>query len=236
MDSALKAVLFVRVPAVPAAIDAQWNAWYDQVHIEYRMRMPGFHSARRYRVEEGPQRCFVLYELASVGALTTPEYIEHRRWEYAQPTTAFEAVGPNLPGFERGVYEKRGGAQAPSTALDAPEVFVAGHDPAPDGEKSFEEWFDGVHQPQMLGVPGVRAVRRFRMTRTPLTAKSGLRTESPQHLAAYYVDVGTADQVTFRREVLSSWERSRRGDAPVFEMLGTCIYTTHAKAQQKSTP
>lgn len=35
------AVLFVRVPAVPAEIDAEWNAWYDTEHARAIERMPG---------------------------------------------------------------------------------------------------------------------------------------------------------------------------------------------------
>lgn len=230
MDAAGQTVLFVRVPAVDPSIDASWQTWYDQVHIEYRMRMPGFLSARRYRVDAGVQRCFVLYEMTSVEAMTSPPYLEHRRWEYAQPATSFEAIGPKLPGFERGVYESRGSTGESASALDAPFVYIAGHDPDPSEEKAFDVWFRDEHEPRIRRTRGVTTIRRFAMTQAALGAKSGLRTESPQRFAAYYLDAGAGDAAAFQRDVRESWKRSPRGVAPTFEMLGACIYTTYATA------
>lgn len=224
------AVLFVRVPAVPAEIDSAWNAWYDTVHIAYRMDKPHFLGARRYHVLSGATRCFVLYELAGVDALTSPQYLEHRRWETAQPAGTFESIGPKLPGFERGVYEQIYGPDEPCASFDTPAIFLAGHDPLPADEDVFNTWYDTEHARAIERMPGVAALRRFKLTQTPLTAKSGVRTARPGYLAAYYLSSeAVAEGETFRQEIEATWRRGQGGVVPRFAILGRCIYSVAAR-------
>ena len=224
------AVLFIRVPAVPAEIDAEWNAWYDRLHIEYRMNKPHFLGARRYRVLSGTPQCFVLYELSSVDALTSPAYLELRQWEGSQPPGSFELIAPNLPGFERGVYEQISGSEWPSEALDTATIFVAGHDPLPDDEDAFNAWYDGEHASAVKRVPGVTALRRFRLTRSPMTSKSGKKTTRPQYVAAYYLSSeAAAESEAFSSAIESTWTKGHSGGAPRFSILGHCIYSTAAR-------
>lgn len=99
-----RALLFVRVPPVPAAIEPEWTRWYDHEHIAYRLDKPGFLGARRYRVDGGPLAHLALYELEDPSALASDAYLAHRRWEEAQVAPRFEAIAPRMPGFRRGVY------------------------------------------------------------------------------------------------------------------------------------
>ncbi|MBI4191055.1 MAG: hypothetical protein HY525_11020 [Betaproteobacteria bacterium] len=225
-----RAVLFVRVPAVPAEIDAEWNAWYDEIHIAYRMDKPHFLGARRYHALAGEPRCFVLYELACVDALTSPQYLEHRRWETAQPAGTFESIGPKLPGFERGVYEQTYGPQWPCKSFETSTIFLAGHDPLPADEDAFNTWYDTEHARAIERMPGVTALRRFKLTQTPLTARSGVRTARPEYLAAYYLTFeAVAEGETFRQEIETTWRKGQGGVAPRFAMLGRLIYSVAAK-------
>ena len=223
------AVLFVRVPAVPAEIEGDWNAWYDKVHIQYRMDKPHFLGASRYRVLSGAPRYFVFYELSSVDALTSPQYLAHRRWETAQPEGTFEWIGPRLFGFERGVYEQTCGPQWGSGSLDTSAIFLAGHDPESGHEASFNAWYDTEHARAIERMPGVDALRRFRLTQTAFTTQSGVRTARPQYLAAYYLtSEAVAEDETFRQAIETTW-RKGQGDAPTrFAILGHCIYSVAA--------
>lgn len=228
MTTQQPAVLFVRVPAVRAEIDAEWNAWYDNTHIEYRMNMPHFLGACRYRVLAGKPSCFVFYELSSVAALTSPRYLEHRQWEASRPAEAFESIAPKLPGFERGVYEQTYGPPWPSKSLDADAIFIAGHDPSSGGESSGNAW-DGIeHTRAIEAMPGVVAVRRFKLAQALLTEKSGTKTARPQYFAAYYLtSEAVAEGEAFKQEIESTW---REGDAAArFAILGRRIYSTPAR-------
>jgi len=70
-------VLAVFVDIDPA-MDADFNAWYNQEHVGDLLGMPGFLNAARYQILKGGPRYLACYELESVDALGTPEYLEFR--------------------------------------------------------------------------------------------------------------------------------------------------------------
>jgi len=83
-------------------------------------------------------------------------------------------------------------------------------------------------------MPGVAALRRFKLTQTPLTAKSGVRTARPEYLAAYYLtSEAVAEGEAFRQEIESTWRRGQRDGTSRFAILGRCIYSVAAKAPKK---
>jgi hypothetical protein len=55
--------------------EAEFNRWYDEEHLMERIACPGFLGARRFRAIEGTPRYLALYELESLKALGTPEYL-----------------------------------------------------------------------------------------------------------------------------------------------------------------
>src|SRR5208282_236905 len=167
------AVLFLRVPAVASDMEAAYETWYDEVHIRYRMDKPHFLGAQRYEVLAGQQRYFVFYELSCPSALTSAEYLALREWEAARPAGTFEGAGSGRPGFERGLYEQVAGPSWPAPWLEAPAVYIAGHDPAVEQERAFGEWFDGEHTSAVASIPGVLALRRLVLTNVPLGPRSG---------------------------------------------------------------
>lgn len=59
---------------VSAEHDADFNAWYDQEHVEERARLEGFVSAARYEVLGAGKRYLGLYRTESLDAFTTPAY------------------------------------------------------------------------------------------------------------------------------------------------------------------
>jgi len=58
----------------PAVID-DVRAWHSHEHIPERLTLPGFLRARRYAGLDGPTAWFILYEVETFAALTTPEYL-----------------------------------------------------------------------------------------------------------------------------------------------------------------
>lgn len=224
MSDPQSAILFLRVPPAPPHEAADYERWYDQSHIRYRMDKPYFKGAERYDVLHGKHRYFVFYELSAIDALTTPEYLALRDWEAQQPEDSFEAVGRRREGFERGVYEQRSGPLFIRPQTDAPVVYIAGHTPAADDEAAFETWYDEVHIPSIARIPGVRAVRRFVLTKAQMGPQSGRRTERPTCVAAYYLaSEHVAEGEAFVREMQAAKAREGGADEP-YILLGRRVH------------
>ena len=71
----------------PAAMEEEFNAWYDAEHLPERLAIPGFRSARRWVAEVAPGegKYLATYELDGPGVLQSPAYLE--RFANATPWT-----------------------------------------------------------------------------------------------------------------------------------------------------
>jgi hypothetical protein len=71
--------LLLTLTEPPAAMDEEFNAWYDDEHLAERLAIPGFRSATRWvaDVPPGAGRYLATYELDSVHVLSSPAYL-HR--------------------------------------------------------------------------------------------------------------------------------------------------------------
>jgi hypothetical protein len=73
-DLKRRGLLLVMGEPHPVA-DAEFNRWYDEEHLKERIACPGFLGARRFRAVEGTPRYLALYELGSLEALETQQYL-----------------------------------------------------------------------------------------------------------------------------------------------------------------
>jgi len=73
--------LLLTMTEPPAAMEEEFNAWYDDEHLAERLAVPGFRSARRWvaDVPPGGGKYLATYELDSAGVLFTPEYLARLR-------------------------------------------------------------------------------------------------------------------------------------------------------------
>ncbi|MCW5622610.1 MAG: hypothetical protein KIS79_15995 [Burkholderiales bacterium] len=78
--------------------DAEFNAWYEAEHLDQRLAVPGFHSARRYRALDDRYAYSALYELDAPGVLQSPAY----RAPLADPTPRTRAIMPHFIDMTRG--------------------------------------------------------------------------------------------------------------------------------------
>jgi hypothetical protein len=85
--------LLIVTAEVDAAVEAEWNRWYDEVHLPDALACPGVLRGRRYLTageisesERGQGRrtrarlYTTVYELASPEAVATPEFTAMRGW------------------------------------------------------------------------------------------------------------------------------------------------------------
>jgi len=79
--------LLLTMTEPPAAMDEEFNAWYDSEHLPERLSIQGFRCARRWVADTAPGegKYLATYELDSPGVLMTPEYLA--RFEGATPWT-----------------------------------------------------------------------------------------------------------------------------------------------------
>ena len=83
----MKRGLLLTMTEPSAAMDEEFNAWYDGEHLPERLAIAGFRSARRWVAEAvpGEGRYLATYELDSEAVLSSPEYLA--RFEAATPWT-----------------------------------------------------------------------------------------------------------------------------------------------------
>jgi hypothetical protein len=77
----VKRGLLLTITEPPAAMEEEFNAWYDEEHLPERLAIPGFRSARRWvaDVPPGEGKYLATYELDSFAVLQSPEYLARFR-------------------------------------------------------------------------------------------------------------------------------------------------------------
>ncbi|HKZ08053.1 MAG TPA: hypothetical protein VJU81_21490 [Methylomirabilota bacterium] len=94
----LPGCLLIVTAEVDAEVDAQWNHWYDTVHLPDALKCPGVRHGRRYvssgeisettrgKTEKTTRRIYTtIYELDGPNATTTPEFQAMRGWSHFAP-------------------------------------------------------------------------------------------------------------------------------------------------------
>jgi hypothetical protein len=81
----------VRVDIDPAR-EAEFNTWYEAVHIPALLACPGWLSARRYLSLEGGPKYVAVYEVAGDWVYDTPEF---------HAVKGFMAFAPDVSNFTR---------------------------------------------------------------------------------------------------------------------------------------
>jgi hypothetical protein len=74
--------LLLTLTEPPAAMEEEFNAWYDTEHLAERLAIPGFRSARRWVLDSGVAdgkpgegKYLATYELDSVAVLSSKAYL-----------------------------------------------------------------------------------------------------------------------------------------------------------------
>ncbi|MBI3964965.1 MAG: hypothetical protein HY329_04950 [Chloroflexi bacterium] len=193
-----RGLLFVRID-VPAEVEADFQTWYNEEHIPWRLkRVPGFLSARRYRALEGSPKYAAVYDVASPAVLESREYVALRDEERDRPTEIAQRVVPRFSRLERSIYEEITPDPADYTPpAEGKILLVAMLVPRPDREEEFNAWYDTEHLPALKSIPGFLSARRFR-------ALEG----EPRYLALYDV----ADYSVFGGEAYKTKRESPWAD------------------------
>jgi hypothetical protein len=194
---------------IPAAVEEDFNHWYDEEHLAERAGIPGFLQARRYLSLQGTPKYIALYDTVDARVLQSDTYVKVLN----NATSWTQRVRPHFQNFVRNEYELvlTLGAipeKAPPYALLVRLEIDPGHD------AEFNDWYNTDHLPALTSVPGVYGARRYRAT-----------VGSPTYLAVYELanaDVPKSD--TWRKAADSPWTlRMRRLYRDLATNLGQLI-------------
>ena len=84
--------------------EAEFNKWYNEQHLPERMEIPGYVSARRFKLEEGDGALTYLciWELEDGSPLQSQMYREQN----ADPTALYLRVNQTIKARTRGLYRQ----------------------------------------------------------------------------------------------------------------------------------
>lgn len=67
--------------SIDPSVEAEWNEWYNTVHLPEIVACPGFHRAARYVSEEGGQRRYLtVYEVDGPQVIESLAFSQRRGW------------------------------------------------------------------------------------------------------------------------------------------------------------
>ena len=84
--------------------EEEFNRWYDEEHLQERLEIPGYISARRFKLEEGEGvlKYLCIWELADTSPLQSQEYQAQQR----HPSELRDRAHTYIKQRARGLYKQ----------------------------------------------------------------------------------------------------------------------------------
>jgi hypothetical protein len=142
--------------------DADFNAWYNEEHINDLLKLPGFLNAARYMALQGGPRYLACYELESAEAVQSEAYLHFRR----NPSAWTQRIALSTKGRNYSrlvctqIYPKENDPHVLGRSM-APALQIGRMQVPQEIEAKYNEYYDTVRTPANLEVPGCLAVRRY---------------------------------------------------------------------------
>ena len=149
---------------VPADVEADFNAWYNEEHLAERLAVPGVLSAARYESDSpGAPKHLAMYELENIGVLSSPEYLAARD----NPTEWTKRCSPEVLGttYIRNTYEQIFPDDLTEDTAQsgmAPALQIGRMTVPPELDAEWNDWYNAVYVPNYMKVPGCIRGRRYR--------------------------------------------------------------------------
>jgi len=193
-----------------AGKDTEFNQWYDQQHVPDMLSIPGFTAAQRFVTVQAATPTstlppyLVIYDVNTRDLDATNAEVMHR----IKAGTIRKGKAIDYPGIVTFIYAPLGPPQlAKRLAGTKPPDRIAGHDelktfelivfsnPVDAQEDEYNHWYDTMHVPDVLHVPGFISGQRFK-----LAQNASPDTAIPRYLArfeftSYDLDSTVADIV-----------------------------------------
>lgn len=147
----------LRVAAeVEPGVEAEWNRWYDEVHLPEIVDCPGFLRAARYVAALDGQRFYqALYELRGAEALESAAFASRRGWDRFRPHLRWTTR------LGRRIASARNAAASLSDRALPLCLLTVEAEIAAEAEDEWNAWYDGEHLPQVTACPGFVQSARY---------------------------------------------------------------------------
>jgi hypothetical protein len=144
---------------IPAALEEEFNEWYNTEHVPQRMEVPGFLNATRFKGVDADASYLCVYDLESVDVLKTRSYLHivgegRTAWTRRLHHNFFSPI-------TRRVYQR---SESDYRALPrgvARGLWLETFDVPEASEENYLGWFRGSYLSALKSVPGVVRVREF---------------------------------------------------------------------------
>lgn len=144
---------------------ADFREWHNREHAIERSGIPGFQRSRRYRAVDHAARYFMLYELDSANALTSPGYLDR----LSNPTAWTRRMGPVFSNSSRSLCHVRFSRGVGQGGL----IYTLAYDVAPGREDEHYRHLAHKVLPALADEPGVVGAHLCSAD----MSKSGVKTE-----------------------------------------------------------
>lgn len=97
--------IMVVMMQVDPADEADFNRWYDEEHLRERLEIPGYISARRFKLQEGTDgmlNFLCIWELEDASPLSSEMYRQQR----ARVTDLHRRANSVIKSRARGIYQQ----------------------------------------------------------------------------------------------------------------------------------
>lgn len=97
--------IMVVMMQVDPADEADFNRWYDEEHLRERLEIPGYISARRFKLQEGTDgmlNFLCIWELEDASPLSSEMYQQQR----ARVTDLHRRANAVIKSRARGIYQQ----------------------------------------------------------------------------------------------------------------------------------
>ena len=155
-----RSIFLVYTDLVDSKYDEEFNAWYDTQHLPQLLELPGFLDAARYVAVKGGPKYLAAYELETVDAVRTPQFLNRPipPWDRRMSP---RVIGRN---FTRIVGEQIFPEAVEQADRGMAPVLQIGRMSVPDDiDAEWNAWYNGEYIPGYRKVPGVIYARRFRV-------------------------------------------------------------------------
>ena len=155
-----RSIFLVYTDLVDSKYDEEFNAWYDTQHLPQLLELPGFLDAARYVAVKGGPQYLAAYELETVDAVRTPQFLNRPipPWDRRMSP---RVIGRN---FTRIVGQQIFPEVVEQADRGMAPVLQIGRMSVPDDiDAEWNAWYNGEYIPGYRKVPGVIYARRFRV-------------------------------------------------------------------------
>ena len=206
----------------------EYNDWYTKQHVDDVLRIPGILTGRRFtRMEQqqSPDQPYKYSAMYDIEAEMTPQIISElsRRANTPEMPLSTAVADPRYLSF----FEAIAPQASVGPGFNARFTLVVMTNAAEGRDDEFNDWYNNIHIPDLLRVPGIVAAQRFRLLPTQRN------TNQPwKYLCLYECDAeqpGTIIDEVARRAGTAEMAMSSSLVAPIFTCFLRPITELHTR-------